>query len=75
MNIIVKSTYEIKDRGLVFVIDLEENNLPKLRKELDLKDKEIIVDSKNYTIIGIELADVSDYFVHKTAGLLVKQIK
>lgn len=60
-------------RGQVFIIDLEENRLPRKKEELlsYLLHKEITINKHKYKIIGLNFMSYNDTNVNKTIGLLV----
>jgi hypothetical protein len=71
---IVETYFNIIGRGKVFVIDLEKNNLPTLRKDLNLIGKEITIENKQYLVTGVELQGLGEKAIHRVAGLLTKQL-
>jgi hypothetical protein len=70
----IREVYEIKDRGTVYEIDLATNKLPGKRVDIyrRLLNKRVLIDDRVRKVIGIELYATSDSYVHKRAGLLVK---
>lgn len=76
INIKVRGRFELTGRGIVFTIDLEENNIPRLRKEFNraLMGKEVIIEGKNYLVKGIEAFATGEGYIHTTIGLLIKEL-
>ena len=74
MIIKTKEKFNIIGRGTAYSISLEENDLPKTRKEFNplLMGKEVEIDGKPYTVIGIESRGVADDVNQYTIGILVK---
>lgn len=73
----VDKEFNITGRGLVITVDLKENGYDNIFNK-DLKglfmEKEIVYNSKNYKITGIEVQGWPDKEVKRT-GFLLKEIK
>jgi hypothetical protein len=71
---IVETYFNIIGRGKVFVIDLEKNNLPTLRKDLNLIGKEITIENKQYLVTGVELQGLGEKAIHRSSWIINKTI-
>jgi hypothetical protein len=74
MKLIAEEKFNIKGRGDVFVINLEKNNLPTTREELNLLSQEVEIEGIEYKVIGVEIMG-THISIGKSVGVLVKQLK
>lgn len=61
-------TFEIKNRGRVFVV---ENDKDRDRDNNDLLGSEVIIDGKNYKVKGVESFVIQKIYKGQKIGLLV----
>lgn len=61
-------TFEIKNRGRVFVV---ENDKDRDRDNNDLLGSEVIIDGKNYKVKGVESFAIQKIYKGQKIGLLV----
>lgn len=74
--------FEIPVRGTVYGVNLEENNLPSVRSELNdlMLGKEVELQlgdlpSQTFKVLGIEMLQSPDGSSHKNIGLVVRPPK
>lgn len=65
------STYEIKDRGKVFIV---ENDKDRDRDNNGLLGSEVIIDGNKYKVLGVESLPMKTITKGQTIGLLVTNI-
>lgn len=65
--------YLLRDGRMFFAIDLEQNNLPLLRKGFtkELMNKDVEITGRWYTVRGIEAFATAESYEHRTIGIMV----
>lgn len=70
----VKSKYNLPKYGDVYMVSLRENGFNGLRKEFnELKGRKVEINSKMYTVMGIEAFATGESYIHESIGLLVRE--
>lgn len=65
-------TFDLKNRGIVYYVNVNHNNLPNTRKEFKtLIGQEVEIDGIVYKIKGVESFALAEDVVQNTIGILV----
>jgi hypothetical protein len=69
--------FQVKGRGLVYLIKLEDNNLPVYRSQWSklLMNQNVRINGEAFTVRGIESYATHEDMPHKSIGLLVLKIQ